>query len=188
MPRSRARARIALTSSWVKSLPHSPPNCHVPTPITETRRLVLPRRRYFISTYPSSPASGSVPVDGDAWTGGLRRVDDDATRYVGDRVVGRVRRSSYFCACRDHSVLASQPNRSCRDRLQPRSAKHAELAPDGRSRRRLGFRRTSRDAPGRQQLLQPLLRGNTRPLLFNLTPAGLAYDTYVSGPGDNGDP
>jgi hypothetical protein len=30
-------------------LPHSPPSCQVPMPMTETFNLVLPRVRYFMS-------------------------------------------------------------------------------------------------------------------------------------------
>src|SRR5204863_4747130 len=48
MPSSRPRANIASTSSCVKLFPHSPPNCQVPIPITETSRLVLPSRLYFM--------------------------------------------------------------------------------------------------------------------------------------------
>src|SRR5687768_2188666 len=39
---------MASTSDCSKSLPHSPPNCQVPTPTTLTRRSVLPRVRYFM--------------------------------------------------------------------------------------------------------------------------------------------
>src|SRR5437868_2391966 len=48
MPTSRALSNIASTSFCVKFFPHSPPNCQVPMPTTETRRLVLPSLRYFI--------------------------------------------------------------------------------------------------------------------------------------------
>src|SRR6187455_1934104 len=48
MPHSRAAPRIASTSGWVKSWPHSPPNCHVPTPTTETFNPVRPSVRYCI--------------------------------------------------------------------------------------------------------------------------------------------
>src|SRR3954468_11560072 len=48
IPSSLARPRIALASSCENALPHSPPNCHVPTPTTETLRPVLPSLRYFM--------------------------------------------------------------------------------------------------------------------------------------------
>src|SRR3954449_3294510 len=48
IPRSRARSKMASTSLWPNSLPHSPPNCQVPMPMTETRRPVLPSLRYFM--------------------------------------------------------------------------------------------------------------------------------------------
>src|SRR3954469_14755517 len=51
MPTPRAASKMASTSACEKSLPHSPPNCHVPKPMMETFRFVLPRRRYcmFVS-------------------------------------------------------------------------------------------------------------------------------------------
>src|SRR5688572_18386564 len=55
MPSSIARWRMALTSLCSNVLPHSPPNCQVPRPMTETRRLDLPRRRYFMSSSNEEP-------------------------------------------------------------------------------------------------------------------------------------
>ena len=35
----------AADCGWVKLTPHSPPNCQVPAPMTETRKPVLPKIR-----------------------------------------------------------------------------------------------------------------------------------------------
>src|ERR1700721_1005908 len=51
MPAARAASNMRSTSSCWKSFPHSPPNCQVPKPITETRRFVLPSLRYFMGGY-----------------------------------------------------------------------------------------------------------------------------------------
>src|SRR5437016_1471043 len=48
MPRSLARATRTRTSSGEKSLPHSPPNCQVPRPMTDTFSSVFPSLLYFI--------------------------------------------------------------------------------------------------------------------------------------------
>src|SRR5437762_13298623 len=48
MPSSFAWASIRSASACEKSFAHSPPNCHVPRPMTETRRPVLPSLRYFM--------------------------------------------------------------------------------------------------------------------------------------------
>src|SRR5438034_9896367 len=48
IPNSFALLSMAFTSSWENVFPHSPPNCHVPKPMTETLNPVLPRVRYFM--------------------------------------------------------------------------------------------------------------------------------------------
>src|SRR4051812_27029322 len=57
-PTARAASNMASTSACEKSFPHSPPNCQVPIPMTETRRFVLPKRRYFMVSECSGVVGG----------------------------------------------------------------------------------------------------------------------------------
>src|SRR4051812_23819059 len=77
-PRSRARSKMASTSGWVKSLPHSPPSCQVPMPTTEVMRPVLPSLRYFMGRMLAEVLGrgdggfwGRVGGGGGFWGGGV---------------------------------------------------------------------------------------------------------------------
>src|SRR5690242_6038827 len=94
---------MASTSGWVKSWPHSPPNCQAPTPMTETFSPVLPSCRYSTRSMRLAALGRDLPFEGgheaalDVGRNGLRvhalidldrlagRVGDDpAVRTFGD--------------------------------------------------------------------------------------------------------